>query len=273
MGSKLVEWYIYGYKYLLFVVGTLFLILLFDSCSKSEENSAAVEATTPNQESSANQNVMKYDPSKATATIYGKINFQGNKPQPQELKAGKEECKPFKPIFSEEVIVNDNGTLKNVIVYVKDGAEKFSFDTPTQPKTLDQKGCKYTPHVDTIQVGQPLEIINSDAFAHNVHAMGSINPELNLGQPTQGMKSTKKFEHEEVTVPFKCDVHPWMSAYFGVFKHPFHTVTKEDGTYELKLPPGTYTIETWHEKFGTKSEKITVEDNQKKELDFTYNAE
>ncbi len=271
MVSKIVELGIRGYKYLFLIAGIVSLAFLIGGCSKSEENTTTAESPAPNKETS--QGKAKYDPSQATATIYGKVIFEGTKPQPQELKVTKEECKEFKPIFSEEVIVNDNGTLKNVVVYVKEGAERFEFETPAQEKTLNQKGCKYIPHVDTIQLGQPLGIINSDTFAHNVHSMGSINPELNLGQPNQGMKATKKFDNEEIAIPFKCDVHPWMSAYFAVFKHPFHTVTKDEGTFELKLPPGEYTIETWHEKFGTKSEKIKVEANEKKELNFTYKAE
>lgn len=260
-----------GYRYLVLIGGILLLAILVYSCSKGESEKSTGEKAPVKQE--GGQVGVKYDPSQATAVVYGKIFYEGKKVEPQELKVTKEECKQFKPIYSEEVIVNDNGTLRNVIVYVKEGYEKFTFDTPQQPKTLDQKGCKYHPHVDTIQVGQPLEILNSDAFAHNVHAIASINPEINLGQPNQGMKSVKKFDNEEVAVPFKCDVHPWMSAYFGVFNHPFHTVTKDDGAYELKLPPGEYVIEVWHEKFGIKSEKVTVQANEKKELNFTYKSE
>lgn len=272
MISKLTGLGIRGYKYLFLAVGILSLVLLIGGCSKSEENTTIEESSAPKQEK-ISQSTSKYDASQATATVYGKIIFEGTKPELQELKVTKEECKQFKPIYSEEVVVNNNGTLKNVVVYVKEGAESLEFETPTKAKTLGQKGCKYIPHVDTIQVGQPLDITNDDNLAHNVHAMGSINPELNLGQPYHGMKSTEKFDHEEIGVPFKCDVHPWMSAYISVFRHPFHTVTKDEGTFELKLPPGEYTIETWHEKFGTKSEKIKVEANERKELNFTYKTE
>ena len=75
-----------------------------------------------------------------------------------------------------------------------------------------------------------------------------------MGQSLQGMKDTHVFSTQEVMVPFRCDVHKWMNAFVGVVDHPFFAVTGADGAFELKgLPPGTYTVEAWHEKFGTKT--------------------
>ena len=122
---------------------------------------------------------------------------------------------------------------------------------PTETAKIDQKDCRYHPHVFGMRVGQPLEIINSDPTLHNIHAMPKANKEFNTGQPIQGMKTTHTFDGKEVMVPFKCDVHGWMNAYVGVLDHPYFAVTGEDGKFELKtLPPGTYTIEAWHEKLG-----------------------
>ena len=102
-----------------------------------------------------------------------------------------------------------------------------------------------------MRVGQPIEIINSDPTLHNIHAMPKANSEFNTGQPMQGMKTKHTFTAKEVMVPFKCDVHGWMNAYVGVLDHPYFAVTGEDGKFALKgLPPGTYTIEAWHEKLG-----------------------
>ena len=103
-----------------------------------------------------------------------------------------------------------------------------------------------------MRVGQPLEIINSDPTLHNIHALPKDNAEFNNGQPIQGMKMTHTFDKPEVMVPFKCDVHGWMNAYVGVVDNPYFAVTDKDGKFDLKnLPPGTYTIEAWHEKLGT----------------------
>jgi hypothetical protein len=72
-------------------------------------------------------------------------------------------------------------------------------------------------------------------------------------------------------IPVKCNIHPWMRAYIGVVAHPFFAVTGDDGTFTIKgLPPGTYTIEAWHEKFGTSDQTITVGAKESKTQDFSF---
>jgi hypothetical protein len=122
-----------------------------------------------------------------------------------------------------------------------------------------------------IQVGQPFEILSSDNTLHNVHAMPESNREFNKGQPMAGIKHSHVFTAKEVMVPFKCDVHRWMNAYVGVLDHPFFAVTGADGSFELKgLPPGTYTIEAWHEKLGTRTQTVTIDAKQTGEVAFTF---
>ena len=122
-----------------------------------------------------------------------------------------------------------------------------------------------------VRVGQPLEIVNSDPTLHNIHAMPKANQEFNNGQPIQGMKMTHTFTAKEVMVPFKCDVHGWMNAYVGVLDHPYFAVTGADGTFKLKgLPPGTYTIEAWHEKLGATTQSVTLGAKETKEVTFTF---
>ncbi len=122
-------------------------------------------------------------------------------------------------------------------------------------------------------VGQDFKIINSDPTLHNVHCTAEDNPQFNIGQPIKGMESVKRFSHPEVMVHFKCDVHKWMSAYFGVLAHPYFSVTGKDGTFTLKnLPPGDYVIEAWQEKLGAQTQKVTVGDKETKEVNFSYKA-
>ena len=122
-----------------------------------------------------------------------------------------------------------------------------------------------------IQVGQNLEILNSDATLHNIHLMPNANQEFNTGQALQGLRSTHVFSTREVMVPVKCDVHKWMNAFVGVLDHPFYAVTGASGAFELKgLPPGTYTIEAWHEKLGTRTENVTVGAKETKALTFSF---
>jgi plastocyanin len=212
----------------------------------------------------------------ATAgNVKGKVELDGTAPKNEPIKMNADpvcirEAKG--PQTQETYMVGSDGkTLANVFVYVKDGLGNYVYDTPTDSAKIDQKECRYHPHVFGMRVGQPLEIINSDPTLHNIHAMPKANQEFNNGQPIQGMKMTHTFTAPEVMVPFKCDVHGWMNAYVGVLNHPYFAVTKDDGTFELKdLPAGTYTIEAWHEKLGTQTQSVTIAAKESKDVNFTF---
>ena len=210
----------------------------------------------------------------AEGSISGKAILQGAAPGEKPIKMDADPyCATAHPTAetTKHYIVGPGGGLANVFVYVKDGLAGKKFPAPTQAKTLDQHNCLYAPYVMGIQVGQPLEIVNSDGTLHNVHCMGKANGEFNVSQPSQGMKNTKSFSKPEVMVQFKCDVHPWMFAYIGVLDHPFYAVTKEDGSFTITgLPPGEYTVEAWHHKAGTLTQKIKVEAGEAKAQDFAF---
>jgi plastocyanin len=216
----------------------------------------------------------RVDPAKA-ATLTGRVTIEGPLPQNAPVKmSGDPVCiREHKEGLTFDTFVSENGGLGNVFVYVKDGLGNYFFDTPSEPVKLDQKGCMYDPHVFGVQVGQNVEFFNSDATLHTVHAVGNTNPEFNFSQPIQTQKDTKYFSKPEVMVRFKCDIHAWMSAYAGVLEHPYFAVTKAGGSFELKnVPAGTYTIEAWHEKLGTETERVTLTDNHKKSVTFTFQA-
>jgi plastocyanin len=206
-------------------------------------------------------------------TLGGTIKFEG---APAKMSAVQMGADPYcqsqhpTPQMDEEVMVGPGGELANVIVFVKDVAGNFP--TPSTPALLDQKGCHYVPHVTAVQVGQPVEIRNSDATLHNVHAMPKVNSQFNEGQPVQGMVSTKKFDKVEM-VPFrvKCDVHGWMKSYMVVLPHPYHGVTATNGTFSIpNLPPGNYTLVAWHEKYGQQEQQVTVGPKEQKQVSFTF---
>ena len=211
-----------------------------------------------------------------SASVKGTVQFEGAALTAATIKMDADpvcQQQQTAPVKSEDVVVNSNQTLKNVFVYVKAGA-KGAAAAPTTPVRLDQAGCWYHPHVQGIRVGQPLEIVNSDATLHNVNAKPAVNQPFNVAQPVQGMKTTKKFEKPEIMVKFKCNVHPWMSAYLGVVDNPFFGVTGDDGAFTLSgLPAGTYTLEAWHEKYGTQSASVTVGDGEAKSVTFTFKGQ
>ena len=199
-----------------------------------------------------------------------KTPFEGAAPAAGKIKADADpKCKLMHPqgIDPDQVIVNSNGTLKNVFVYAKEGVTG-KFDAPKEAVVFNQEGCQYHPKVFGIQVNQPLEIVNSDDTLHNVHALPTQSQAFNLGMPIKGMKLKKTFTKPEVMVKIKCEVHPWMGAWAGVLEHPFFGVTGDDGSAQIKnLPPGEYTIEAWHEKYGAQTQKVTVTD-QDQEISF-----
>jgi plastocyanin len=168
------------------------------------------------------------------------------------------------------VLIAADGGLKNVFVHVKQGLDPaYSFAMPSAPVVLDQKGCIYTPRVIGVRAGQPLEILNSDDTLHNVHALPMANQDFNTSQK----KVSRTFTVQEVMVRFKCDVHPWMFAYVGVVAHPFFAVTDASGAFELKgLPPGTYTLEAWHEKFGMRTATVTIDPKGSQTATFSFDA-
>jgi plastocyanin len=210
------------------------------------------------------------DPATA-ATIAGTINLEGTAPTPDMIKMNADPvCVKEGKGGTTEFIVSEAGGLGNVLIYLKEGVNG-SFPAPTEPVILDQKGCKYTPHVFGIMVGQPLQIVNSDPTLHNIHAIPKTNSEFNTGQPIQGMKFDHTFTAKEVMVPFKCDVHGWMNAHVAVLDHPFFAVSAKGGKFEIKgVPPGKYTIEAWHEKLGAQTLQVEVAAKESKAADFTF---
>lgn len=216
------------------------------------------------------------DPATA-GSVSGRVVFSGTPPPAARINmAADPACVEAngQDARSESVLVGPNGGLQNVFVYVKDGLDPaYTFDTPTTTVQLAQKGCRYEPRVAGVEVGQPVEITNDDDTIHNVHALPVKNQEFNTMQPVQGMHMTHTFTVPEVMVRFKCDVHGWMTAYVGVTNNPFFAVTKPDGTFEITgLPPGTYTIGAWHEKFGTQTAQVTIGPSQAQTVSFTYNS-
>jgi plastocyanin len=180
------------------------------------------------------------------------------------------------PVLAEDAAVNADGTLPNVFVYVKAGAEKYTFAAPSEPIVLAQDGCMYRPHVLGIMVGQTLRITTADATTHNIHSLATTNEEWNLSQSPGGAPVERNFARPEIMIPLKCNQHPWMRAWIGVTINPFFAVTGTDGTFIIKgLPPGDYTIEAWTAFGGapqTQQKKVGLAPKESKRIDFTFTA-
>jgi plastocyanin len=176
------------------------------------------------------------------------------------------------PPTTEDVVIGTDSGLANVVIYVADGLGDRTFEPPQQPAVIEQKGCQYKPHVLALQANQKLDVVNDDQTTHNIHPMPNNNREWNKTQP-HGMSVEETFPREEIAIPVKCNVHPWMRGYIAVFKNPYFVVTDKEGNFDLKdLPSGTYTIKAWHEKLGTQSQKITIGANETKTLEFVFKS-
>lgn len=208
------------------------------------------------------------------ATIKGKIKWDGKPWKAKSVELNPECAKVHnddaKAVKKEDVVTNENGTLRNVFVYVKN-APTGEYPVPKEPVVLDQKGCMYTPHVFGVRVGQEVVVKNSDPLAHNIHFVPTKNPEVNKSQPKQGLQDTISFKRPEIASYIKCDVHPWMNAYAHFMEHPFWGVSNDQGAIEIKgLPAGEYTLEAWHEKYGTQELKVKVAQDETKDVEFTF---
>jgi len=173
---------------------------------------------------------------------------------------------------SEDFIAGSDGSLANVIVFIADGLGSRTYDPPTEPVVIEQKGCQYKPHVLALRANQKFKVVNSDSTTHNIHPVPANNREWNKAEPA-GSEVEDTFAREEIAIPLKCNVHPWMRGYVAVFKHPYFAVTGKDGAFDLgNLPPGEYTLEAWHEKLGTITQKIVVAAGETKSVDFTFKS-
>ncbi|HEY8747614.1 MAG TPA: carboxypeptidase regulatory-like domain-containing protein [Tepidisphaeraceae bacterium] len=215
------------------------------------------------------------------AQIGGKVTLQGTPPEMNQIKAmaAMPQCAQLHkdPVYEDTVITGDKGELANVIVFIKEGKPgDLKGPQIDKPASLDQKGCMYQPHVLAVQIGQPVVVVSSDPFLHNVHCMAVANKPFNIVQINVGEKKLEPFTTEE-TFQIKCDVHPWMKAVVRVFDHSYFATTGENGKFSIDtkdLKDGAYVVQAWHELYKD-SEPQTIEvkgGKATRELDFTYKA-
>ena len=200
--------------------------------------------------------------------IQGEISFDGKAPKMKSLRMDADPvCVANNTVVPrrEWLILDENNGIKNVLVFVKESSNKSlegEFNAPENPAVIDQNGCVYVPHVLGVMVGQKLDILNSDGTLHNIHALPRVNKEFNKAMPRSKKRMTVQFDKSEAPFKVKCDVHPWMGAFIGVFEHPYFAVTDDDGSYVISgLEPGDYVIEAWHERLGSQTANVTVGDS------------
>jgi plastocyanin len=215
------------------------------------------------------------DPATAGA-ISGVVHFKGHAPAriPIDMSADPACNQPNLPNLTEQVIVNNND-LANVYVYIKSGAPSYTARPDAPPVLLDQKGCRYIPHVIAVQQGGSVTFLNSDSTIHNVHTMPDQpgNPSVDISEPAGSSPRTETFPTPEVMLPVRCNNHPWMSAFINVAPNPWFAVTGTDGRFDITgLPPGHYTLAAVQETLGEQDIQITVAPKSVADASFTFTA-
>ena len=201
-----------------------------------------------------------------TAIVRGRVTFVGT---PPVMKILDVKCHPgARPISDESAVVSVEGGLANAFVYLEGGPAVDGAILP--PKVLDQVDCRYAPHVIGVVENQTLTVRSDDPVFHNVHYDPANNPAANLTFDTKGQTRTVRFAHPDI-FHARCDVHPWMSGYIGVFANPLFTVTGAGGGFSIKdVPAGTYTLVLWHERYGVEKRPITVAEGKTLDLKLEY---
>ena len=198
-------------------------------------------------------------------TIKGKFVFQGDAPAAAALKADKdvEVCGKHK-LLAEELVVGADKGIQNVVIFVRDKEVKVNPEAAAAAKAqsveLDNKACRFEPHVVFVQTGQDLVIKNSDTVGHNSNITTIKNPASNALIPAGGKSPVKFGVEESIPAGVTCNIHPWMKAWVVIRGNPYAAVTKPDGSFEIKgVPVGEVELQLWHEKAGNLAEVSTTQ--------------
>lgn len=206
-----------------------------------------------------------YSVKTGSANLVGTVFLQGTPPAPAQQPMKENMCGNPEPyvIKSRQYVVGTNGGLADVFVYIKSGTglDGRTFEPPAEKPLLDQILCEYLPFVLGVMAGQTFTVRNSDPVLHNINSTRAKNNKgKNFAQPTQGSVNDMSFPNPEVAIQFRCDVHPWMTAWVGVFSNPFFAVTDGSGRFAINgLPAGRYQLVAYHPKSHGVSEGIVTE--------------
>lgn len=252
-----------------FVAIVLALFQLLISCSKEQEKPLPPKEAAPVKTEPTPAGYQS-GPVKEGGTITGRVVFKRqSNPSRLSVTKDREVCGTDKR--DPSLIVGGQGEVRDAVVQISDIRQGKPFGQ--SEAVLDQVQCEYQPHVLAIPAGTAVKITNSDGILHNVHTLSKNNTPFNRAQPKYLKEITETFAQPEM-IPVRCDVHGWMSAWIFVADHPYYDVSSAEGTFRLtEVPPGSYTLEVWHEALGKQSRNVQVGPNEKLEVVFEFLAQ
>ncbi|HUS18613.1 MAG TPA: hypothetical protein VMZ25_03100 [Terriglobales bacterium] len=242
-----------------------FSVLLLVGCGEKSGAPTSTEKPTSSQTAA-----VKIDPATA-GSVAGVVKFEGASPKAQAIDMSQDPaCTMGAAPNSSEAFAVKGGKLGNVFVYVKEGLPAGKYEVP-QPTVIDQKGCKYVPHVAGAMAGQKVQFLNSDPTMHNVHPDAQANSPWNVTQTPKGEPIEKSFPHAELMMKVSCNQHPWMRMYLNVVEHPFFAVSDAEGKFEIAgLPAGDYLLGFVHEKLGEETVEVKVEAQKAAKVEISF---
>src|SRR5262245_52616590 len=207
-----------------------------------------------------------------TGTIVGHVRYMGPMPVNPLIRTGADpRCnklyvgkRPTAPTF----VVGADGAFANVLVNMDGSFPKAA--VPTAPVVLNQKDCMYAPRVLGARIGQTLQVTNEDPTDHNVHSLSKAGNDFNRTQLINGKPFDVTLKAGEL-LRITCDNHTWMTAYVGIFEHPYFSVSGSDGAFTIaNVPVGKQTVKAWHEVMGTQMQMVDVQAGKTTTVDFTF---
>jgi plastocyanin len=205
--------------------------------------------------------------------IKGHIRLAGKHPGNPIIRMGLDPlCNRMnagKRVVQEMVVASIDGSLANVFIRLQDSFP--ATPVPSEPVTIDQRGCVYEPRVVGVRVGQFLQVRNSDNLLHNVHSLSARGNSFNVSEPKAGMAQQFRMKDEEVMFRIKCDIHSWMTAFVGVVSNPYFARSDTAGVFQIaNVPPGTYTLQAWHERYGSLTQMVRVRSGVATDVELSY---
>src|ERR1700723_3548327 len=166
-------------------------------------------------------------------TIRGAVKWQGALPHlvTSEINKDAQVCDPLgqKHRDLERLMVAPDGGVANTVVFIRNITRGKAMDLPVSRRSLNQKSCRYEPHILLVPVEGTLTVKSSDPLLHTVHMSGSAD--YNLPFTAQGQEISRPMIRDGV-VSLRCNAgHVWMNGEMVVAKHPYYAVTDQEGSF------------------------------------------
>ncbi|MBU6414689.1 hypothetical protein KGQ34_00385 [Patescibacteria group bacterium] len=196
--------------------------------------------------------------------LKGSVRYVGNPPEQKQVDVTKDAGICAQDLKSEDLIVGPDRGIANVVIMLtfEKGRNENWKKVPPGKMVLNQKGCRFNPHVMVVPAGADVEVLNPDGILHNFHSKSVKNFPVNIAMPKFKKVITVRFPKPEI-VEVVCDAHNWMAGWLIVSEHPYVAITDAHGNFEIKASPaGTYKVEIWHEKLGKEVKTVGVKAGQ-----------